>query len=433
MDKRTARKVHADDFTRTLRAIRERYLREHARQKEPAPLGNDQIHVYVRKRPLLPHEIANHEFDVISSIGEREIVIHECKMYNDMRHKYIVSHHQRFSTCYDELVDTEAYIAEDLFTEAVGSVDFSVSVSAIEIAGSKCFDLINNRGKVLVCEDGDGSINLLNATETDADSTNALLGVLEAVKSLRTTESTSVNSQSSRSHLVCYVNLRRRAGGELYGQLVLLDLAGSERNADSFHHGAARRKETIEINKSHLALKECVRAIGREDATGYVPYRASTLTRILKGCLWSKRAKASVVATVSPLSVDTEHTLHTLLCAGQMLEDAPHVGTEREDVPEEDEGDVVVPVREWDNPRVRLWVGAVRHGAFAKYAGNLTSAVDGRLLVRFSLARFKQLCDGNAEAAAHLLKALRDEMAEQEKLLKAKRAHTAARNGDPRK
>src|SRR5690349_13743258 len=96
-----------------------------------------------------------------------------------MRHKYIVSHHQRFSTCYDEQVDTEAvyldaakhlllhamdggkavcmmygqtgsgktytmgglfeFIAEDLFTEAVGSVDFSVSVAAIEIAGAKCF------------------------------------------------------------------------------------------------------------------------------------------------------------------------------------------------------------------------------------------------------------------------------------------------------
>lgn len=74
--------MHADDFTRTLRSIRNRYLREHAKQKEPAPLGSDQIHVYVRKRPLLPHEVENHEFDVISSIGQREIVIHECKMYN---------------------------------------------------------------------------------------------------------------------------------------------------------------------------------------------------------------------------------------------------------------------------------------------------------------------------------------------------------------
>lgn len=288
---------------------------------------------------------------------------------------------------------------------------------------------------MLVCEDSDGTINLLNATETPADSSNALLDVLEAVKSLRTTESTSVNSQSSRSHLVCYVNLRRAAAasererGELYGQLVLLDLAGSERNADSFHHGAARRKETIEINKSHLALKECVRAIGREDTSGYVPYRASVLTRILKGCLWSQHARASVVATVSPLSIDTEHTLHTLLCAGQMLEDAPLVSTEREDVPEEDEEeDAIVPVREWDHARVQLWVGSVRNGAFAKYVSNLSRAVDGRLLVRFSLVRFKQLCNGDAAAAVHLLKALRDELGEQEKRLKAKRAHTAARN-----
>ncbi|KAJ0392386.1 hypothetical protein P43SY_000088 [Pythium insidiosum] len=43
-----------------------------------------------------------------------------------------------------------------------------------------------------------------------------------------------------------------------------------ERNEDSFYHDAARRKETIEINKSHLALKECIRAIGSEDTTGFV-------------------------------------------------------------------------------------------------------------------------------------------------------------------
>lgn len=293
-----------------------------------------------------------------------------------------------------------------------------------------------------MCEDGEGNINLLNASETEADSTNALLDVLEEVKNLRTTESTNVNSQSSRSHLVCYLNLRRPISaaqklrgelGELYGQLVLLDLAGSERNADSFYHDAARRKETIEINKSHLALKECIRAIGSEDTTGYVPYRASTLTRILKGCLWSKSSKASVIATVSPLSVDTEHTLHTLLCAGQMLEDAPHIGTEREDVPEEDDVKVVVPIREWDNDRVKQWLGSIRKKAFEKYVSNVSGSTDGRMLVRFSIMRFKQICNGNADDAAHILKALRDEMAEQDKILKSKRETTAARNSDGRK
>ncbi|EGZ25571.1 hypothetical protein PHYSODRAFT_555336 [Phytophthora sojae] len=302
------------------------------------------------------------------------------------------------------------YISDDLFTEAVGDVDFVVSVSAVEIAGSKCYDLIHDRSKVLVCDDGEGSTGLVGTTEVEADSTNSLLEVLEGVKDLRSTESTSVNHQSSRSHLVCYINLRHRSSrkgelGDLYGQLVLLDLAGSERNEDSFYHDAARRKEAIEINKSHLALKECVRAIGREDSTGFVPYRASMLTRILKSCLWSMNSRASVIATISPLSIDTEHTLHTLLCAEER----------------------VIPIREWDNDHVRNWICSVRKGRFEKFAHNINGSVDGRMLTRFTHARFTQLCGGNSLAGGHLLKAFRDEVANQDKILKAKRERNAAR------
>ncbi|KAE8975638.1 hypothetical protein PR003_g6493 [Phytophthora rubi] len=460
MDKRTARKVHAADFQRTLRELRSQYLQqmesrlragieENDEANREAP-GSDHMHVYVRKRPLLPHELRKHEFDVITAVGQREIVIHECKMYPDMRHKYVVSHHQRFSTCYDEKVDTETiyedavkhlllhamqggksvcmmygqtgsgktytmsglfhYISDDLFTEAVGDVDFAVSVSAVEVAGSNCFDLIHDRAKVLVCDDGEGNTGLVGTTEVGADSTNSLLEVLEGVKDLRTTESTTVNHQSSRSHLVCYVNLRHRSLkqgelGELYGQLVLLDLAGSERNEDSFYHDAARRKEAIEINKSHLALKECVRAIGREDNTGFVPYRASVLTRILKGCLWSMNSRAS------------------------MLEDTPHVSTDRVDVKEAGEGEEerVIPIREWDNDRVRKWICSVRKGGFQKFADNINSSIDGRMLTRFTHARFTQLCGGNSLAGGHLLKAFRDEAANQDKVLKAKRERNAAR------
>ncbi|KAF1334090.1 Kinesin-like protein, partial [Globisporangium splendens] len=437
MDKRTARKVHSDDFKRTLRAIRDEFLRAYSQKRdnhaEEQQMGNDQIHVYVRKRPLLPHELEKNEFDVISSIGKREIVIHECKMRNGGK-SVCMMYGQTGSGKTYTMGGLFQYTAEDLFTEAVGSVDFTVSVSAIEIVGSKCFDLINNRSKVLVCEDSEGNTNLLNASEVEADSANSLIQVLENVKDLRSTESTNINSQSSRSHLVCYINLRHptRGGsgpGDLYGQLVLLDLTGSERNADSFYHDAARRKETIEINKSHLALKECIRAIGSEDSTGYVPYRASTLTRILKSCLWSHNSKASVIATISPLSVDTEHTLHTLLCAGQMLEDAPHISTETVDVKEEDEeGIAIVPVREWDNDRVKQWFSSLRKGAFDKYVTNIGGSVDGRMITRFTLMRFKQICNGNAVDAGHVLKALKDEMAEQDKALKARRGHIVARH-----
>lgn len=296
--------------------------------------------------------------------------------------------------------------------------------------------MIHDRAKVVVCEDADGNINLLNSSEVPADSTNSLLEVLENVKDLRTTEATTVNHQSSRSHLVCYINLRRpttkRDGslGELYGQLVLLDLAGTERNEDSFYHDAKRRKEGIEINKSHLALKECIRAIGSEDTTGYVPYRMSTLTRILKGCLWSKDSKASVIATISPLSIDTEHTLHALLCAGQMLEDAPLISTEKTEVQEEEEEKLaVVPLlREWDNDQVKHWIATVRKGELKQYANKIPTSLDGRMLMRFTLARFTQLCGGNSTHGSHLVKALRDETSKQNELLKARRDHNMARS-----
>lgn len=297
-----------------------------------------------------------------------------------------------------------------------------------------CTDLIHDHSKVLVCDDGAGNTILVNLSEVPADSMNSLLEALEDVKALRSTEETSVNSQSSRSHLVCYINLRRPATknqpqGDLYGQIVLLDLAGSERNEDSFYHDAARRKESIEINKSHLALKECIRAIGSEDSTGFVPYRASTLTRVLKSCLWSNKSRASVIATISPLSIDTEHTLYTLLCAGQMLEEAPHISTERVDVKEEiEEEERLIPVREWDNDTIKKWMASLRKGAFRKYLDNVNGSVDGRMIVRFSLARFTQVCNGNSTDGAHLLKALRDEMASIDKQLKAMRDLNIARN-----
>lgn len=98
-----------------------------------------------------------------------------------------------------------------------------------------------------------------------------------------------MNERSSRSHSVFSLKVRGwndDTNEESEGVLNLVDLAGSERLASSgADKDKDRLKETININKSLSALADVISALGQGREGGHVPYRNSTLTRLLQTSL----------------------------------------------------------------------------------------------------------------------------------------------------
>jgi hypothetical protein len=193
----------------------------------------------------------------------------------------------------------------------------AVFVSYFEIYGGRCQDLLNERHRLLVREDGKGDVVIGELCEKEAGTEEELWGYMEEGNRNRTTHATEVNDVSSRSHAICQIVLRGRETGKMWGKLSLVDLAGSERGADTKSHNRQRRLESAEINKSLLALKECIRALDAGGST-HVPYRASKLTLVLKDCFSKEKARTVMIATVSPNASSADHTLNTLRYADRV-------------------------------------------------------------------------------------------------------------------
>lgn len=366
------------------------------------------VAVMVRKRPLGVKEMALKAVDVVTCLDGGHMVVHEPKTKVDLS-RHVESLAFSFDDAFDEAAtNAEVYasavaplvklclgggganatcfaygqtgsgkthtmtscylqVAEELMAGAAAA-GLGVWVSFYDIYAGKCFDLLSNRKPLQALEDARGQVQLVGLKETRTDTPEEVLALVETGVACRKTSRTDSNAASSRSHSIFQMVLRpappaadatseepkppplaadQASSSPTWAKLSLVDLAGSERGADRGKLVDQRiRREGAEINKSLLALKECIRALsaasgyggmnnvapleggggehglpangagdlgwGGERGSDHVPFRGSKLTQVLRDAFIGKRSRTVLLAHISPAHGCAEHTLNTL-------------------------------------------------------------------------------------------------------------------------
>ena len=155
-------------------------------------------------------------------------------------------------------------------------------MSYLEIYNENIRDLLEPSSGYLELRDESGgrNIHVAGLTEVATRSAEEVMRLLQRGNKERTQEPTAANKTSSRSHALLMVNVTETSRSKQNvknGRLYMIDLAGSERASNTKNAGL-RLKEGAHINRSLLALGNCINALA-EKKTKYVNYRDSKLTR----------------------------------------------------------------------------------------------------------------------------------------------------------
>lgn len=232
------------------------------------------------------------------------------------------------------ITDIFSYIRE------TPSREFLLRVSYLEIYNEKIHDLLSmptgtgpgatSQDEIKLREDSKRGVYASPLKEEIVQSPTQLLRVIARGDQARRTASTQFNARSSRSHAVVQIVVESRErmpgnttenkraglvpGGVRVSTLSLIDLAGSEKAAES----KERRQEGSHINKSLLTLGTVISKLSesKDKDAKHLPYRDSKLTRLLQGAL-SGNSLVSILCTIqigaagSSASANS-HTLETL-------------------------------------------------------------------------------------------------------------------------
>ena len=329
------------------------------------------IRVIVRKRPANHREFAQNDIDIITTEKKNTIIVKELKNKVDLT-KYIEEHKFTFDRTYgdnstNQLIYNEMlkpmieaafkktkitcfaygqtgsgktytmlgnnHIKNDNGPQVPGLYllscidmfnflkkkeysNLELWVSFYEIYCNKLFDLLNNKNILQAREDGKGNICIVGLVEKHTKNIEELLDIIDFGLNSRTVGIAGANLDSSRSHTILQITIKTKEK-ENYSKISFIDLAGSERAVDTIDTNKRTKIDGAEINKSLLALKECIRALDLEKR--HKPFRGSKLTLVLRDSFIGN-CLTLMIANISPCLSCSEHTLNTLRYADRVKE-----------------------------------------------------------------------------------------------------------------
>lgn len=109
--------------------------------------------------------------------------------------------------------------------------DLELNVSFYEIYCGKLYDLLNNRELIHAREDNKQQVQIVGLTRRPIYAVEELMSIIQHGLQSRMCGETGANAESSRSHALLQMDLI--LNGKSYGKMSFIDLAGSERGADT--------------------------------------------------------------------------------------------------------------------------------------------------------------------------------------------------------
>ncbi|CAH8276494.1 unnamed protein product [Arabidopsis lyrata] len=343
-------------------------------EKESSGRENNvaKIKVVVRKRPLNKKETAKKEDDIVT-VSNNSLTVHETKLKVDLT-AYMERHEFCFDAVLDEYVSNDevyratiepiiptifqrtkatcfaygqtgsgkTFTMKPLPIRAVQDLmrmlnqpvyrdqRLKLWLSYFEIYGGKLYDLLSERRKLCMREDGRQQVCIVGLQEYEVSDVQIVKDFIEKGNASRSTGSTGANEESSRSHAILQLVVKKHvevketrrsnndsneSRGKVVGKISFIDLAGSERGADTTDNDRQTRIEGAEINKSLLALKECIRALDNDQL--HIPFRGSKLTEVLRDSFVGN-SRTVMISCISPNEGSCEHTLNTLRYADRV-------------------------------------------------------------------------------------------------------------------